>query len=114
MTILHSVSVPDPSPTLRVTVDVEPPQLTVALDGEIDLACADLLRAITEVDMAGITTVVIDLARLEFTDTSGLRALMAVRDLHRRDDRVVVFANPCPLVRRVFQLVGFGDCLPAA
>lgn len=102
------------APTLSVAADVEPPDLHVRLSGEIDLACADLLDAVTHVEVDGITRVNIDLSGLLFSDLAGLRALLVFRGRHAAGNRVVTLTAPQPAVRRLFELTGHGDALPPA
>jgi anti-anti-sigma factor len=97
--------VPHPS-TLRVNAEVEPPNLLVRLEGEIDFGCCDLLQAFTEVELAGVTTVVVDLSALEFTDVAGMRALMRFRSDKLGAQRAIQLVAARPPVRRVFSLCG--------
>jgi len=104
---LTTISLPNPQPsTLRVTADVEPPLLRVRLEGEIDFGCSDLLQAFTEVELAGVTTVVVDLSALDFTDIAGMRALMRFRTDQIDAKRVIELVAARPAVRKVFSLCG--------
>ena len=89
-----------------MTAEVEPPDLRVSLEGEIDFACSDLLQAFMEVDLAGVTTVIVDLSRLEFTDVAGMRAMMQFRADQLAAQRSVQLISARPAVRRVFTLCG--------
>lgn len=101
--------------TLTVIADVTPPDLFVRLRGEIDLACADLLDAVTHVELDGVTHVDIDLSGLQFADLAGLRALLAFRSRHAAGDRTVTLSAAQPAVRRLFELTGHGsELVPAA
>jgi anti-anti-sigma factor len=111
---LHEVPPTPSQSTLRLTVDLEPPILTVRLEGEIDLACADLLDAVTQVELTGVTTVLIDLAGLDFSDLAGLRALLGFRSRQLEEPRDVRLVHARPVVRRLFHLAGAGDCVSAA
>ena len=105
----------DAARTLSVIADVAPPDLNVRLRGEIDLACADLLEAVTHVELDGVSRVNIDLSGLEFADLAGLRALLAFRGRHVAGDREVTLSAAQPAVRRLFELAGHGaDLVPAA
>ena len=53
---------------------------TLRLQGELDLAtAAQLLRAADD-SLGTAPTLVVDLSRLQFLDSSGLRALLVIRD----------------------------------
>ena len=112
---ISPISRTDNPSTLTVIADVAPPDLNVRLRGEIDLASADLLDAVTHVAMDGITHVNIDLSGLHFSDLAGLRALLAFRGRHTTGDRVVTLSAAQPAVRRLFELASHADELsPAA
>jgi anti-anti-sigma factor len=111
---LHELPAFPSTSTLRLTVDLEPPLLTVRLQGEIDLACADLLDAVTQVELADVTCVVIDLAQLEFSDLAGLRALLGFRSRQLDEARDVRLVNAQPIVRRLFELTGAAEAITAA
>jgi anti-anti-sigma factor len=76
--------------------------------GEIDIA--DERPLLDEVDavMGGSEGVVVelDLAQVEFIDSSGIRALLLLRRAH--GDRVVLGARSAP-VQRVLEIAGLTD-----
>jgi anti-anti-sigma factor len=98
---------------VRIVVDVRPPALWVSIDGELDLSCCQLIEAVTKVDLAGVTDVLILLGDLEFCDLAGLRALVDLRDQQRAEGREVHFVEPQPVVRRLAELAGHEDLLAA-
>jgi anti-sigma B factor antagonist len=77
--------------SLDVTTEQHPGQTRVVLSGELDIASADGLEqelAGIEVDSPG--TLVLDLRRVEFIDSTGLRALIAADERARSDGRRLV------------------------
>ena len=81
----------------------------LALIGELDLAVADQFSARLR-DLAGDGVVVrLDLAGLEFIDSSGIRELLAAISAARRDGRrLEIGSDLTSQVRRLFELVGAG------
>jgi len=80
-----------------------PGTLTIELDGELDIASAPgLERLLTELESDRWPTVVLDLRRLSFIDSSGIRALLTA---HRRIGRLVV-RHPSRSVRRTLAVSG--------
>lgn len=117
MPVVDTPAVPssDGASTLTVIADVTPPDLNIRLRGEIDLTSADLLDAVTHVELGDVTHVKIDLSGLHFADLAGLRALLAFRGRHTAGDRVVTLTEAQPAVRRLFELAGHGhELAPAA
>ena len=97
------------SPFAPFAVDVshEGDQALVAPRGELDLATADqLAQAVDDVWSAGADRVLIDLRPLEFIDSSGLRALLALREAAARDRRELELRPGPSVVQRIFDLTG--------
>lgn len=97
-------------PGLRITTDLQVPTLRVRLAGELDIACAGLIDGLID-ELPGIDAVTIDLSDLEFTDSAGIHALVALRRACEAGDRQIVLLNARPIVRRVFEAFGVPDCL---
>jgi anti-sigma B factor antagonist len=76
----------------------------LALSGELDIATRDELElAIEEAEETSAKTIVLDLRRLEFIDSSGIHVIVAADQ--RIGERLVVLRGP-QRVRRVFDLCG--------
>ncbi len=97
----------------RVTVEVELSTVRVFVHGELDFSSATLLDAITDVDLDGVTTVHIDLARVSFCDVAGFSAVARLHDGQRRERRLVQVLNPQPSFRRLAELIGRADLVAA-
>lgn len=84
--------------------EVDSDLLVRVLDDRIDAAAAvqfrDAMRTATE---AGHARVVLDLARVNFVDSSGLGAIIAVMK-HLGSDRTLELAGLQPAVGKVFRL----------
>jgi anti-sigma B factor antagonist len=82
-------------------------EVVVAPSGELDLSCVDALDAeVRELRAAGFDRVVIDLRRLEFIDSSGLRILLSLRnDAERAGHELALVRGPRD-VDRLFELTG--------
>jgi anti-anti-sigma factor len=94
--------------TARLKAGVESVDGTssVVLDGELDLATVPVAeQAINDVDK-GVETLVLDLRRLSFLDSSGLRFILATEEASG-SRRVVIIRGPAQ-VDRVFELTGTG------
>ena len=80
-------------------------EAVVAVAGELDLQSADVLeREVIGLHAAGHDRVVVDLSRIEFIDSTGLRMLLG---LHRSAElagrRLSLVRGPRP-VHRIFEL----------
>jgi anti-anti-sigma factor len=82
----------------------------LVLVGELDLAVADQVSSRLRELKRGGYHVRIDLAQLEFIDSTGLRELIvAVSDSRRNGWRLEIETDMTNTVRRVVELVGVGS-----
>lgn len=85
----------------------------VALHGELDIATAPILRdALTAQIDDGVTDVCLDLADLQFVDSTGLGVIVGV---HRRLQRVggtLRLRSPRPAILRVLEISGLAGVVP--
>ena len=79
----------------------------VAPSGELDLASADELSgAVRDVWSDGSPRAVVDLADLDFIDSSGLRCLLALRASAAGDGHDLLLRPGPRAVQRIFHLTG--------
>jgi len=83
---------------------------TVALVGELDVAGVDtLLAAVRPLLRPEHPEVVLDLRRLTYCDSSGMRRLQQLDHEARSTGVHLVLAGVPPRLRRIFDIVRFGD-----
>ena len=102
------MSTPAESPDDAKDLEIEVDDTTVRVRGEIDAhsapALGDALRA-------GAGDVDLDLAGVDFVDSSGLRVLIESHQLlEERGDRLTIL-DPSPAVQRMFELSVVDDYL---
>lgn len=99
----------DASPQLlAVAIEHEPgtPHATVRVSGEIDTASVDELHhALDQVVADGATEVRLDLARVEFMDSTGIAALLGARTKLEGRGKIVV-EPASAAVQRVLEVAG--------
>lgn len=104
--------------SFETTTTTDDGVVTVALDGELDIASAPLLdAALADVERGGERTLLLDLARVRFMDSTGLRTLLSARRRAEAAGRSLRLANLPPDVERVFEVTGVGrifDIAPGA
>ena len=95
---------------LRITVEPGDDRDVVHLDGELDPHTAPLLKQ--EVDRlaeGGSTHVVLDLSRLAFIDSSGLRVVISAhRDMADRGGQLTL-RSPSDTAQRLLEITGLVD-----
>lgn len=95
-----------------VTVERQDDRVRVMVVGDLDLATADLLVSRTLVLLAGVTAVCIDLHDVEFIDSSGMRALLSLRELLIESGTALMIGRPSRAVQRMFAMTAVADLLP--
>jgi anti-sigma B factor antagonist len=94
--------------TATHAVSVEGKECTVRVVGEVDMANADeVLGWIRDaVDSADCSVLKVDLLRLSFLDSAGVRMLIEARDFARTKGAIMTVVNPQRIVYEVLQISG--------
>lgn len=85
--------------------------LVVALEGRLDTTTAPQLEEELKNSLAGVTDLIIDLSKLEYISSAGLRVLLSAFKTMRNKGKMKV-TNANELVKEVFEVTGFSDFLP--
>jgi anti-sigma B factor antagonist len=86
---------------------------TIALDGELDLATVDTFAAaLSEAERSGAQRIVVDLAKVEFIDACGLRALLHAAYRSRSNGNRLRIRNGTGAVSRMIELTATAQMLP--
>jgi len=89
----------------EITTEEGDGQTRVVLSGELDIASAPQFEEGLEKIEPGVTGVlVLDLRKVEFIDSTGLRAVMAADERARSAGRRFVIIRGTPAVERVFSV----------
>lgn len=84
--------------------------LTIALEGRLDTNTAPELEAALKNTLPGVDKLVIDLEKLDYLSSAGLRVLLAAhKELMGRKGLTIRNANE--LILEVFDVTGFSDIL---
>lgn len=80
----------------------------VNLIGELDLSSAPrLYNELWQVTQDGKKSVALNLAKLEFMDSSGLQLLLRLREKLKAKNQEIILINPQPSITKLLQLTGF-------
>lgn len=84
--------------------------LTIALEGRMDITTAPDLEQVVKSDLDGVTELVMDLEKLTYISSAGLRVLLyAHKAMNGKGGMRVINVNE--IVREVFDVTGFSDIL---
>jgi anti-sigma B factor antagonist len=102
----------DAGELLKITQEQSDGTVVLRLIGELDIASAPRLEAAfgAAVPLAGRVT--LDLSGVEFIDSSGLRALLAVAGRATEQQRELTIRRPSLEVQRILELSGIDGRLP--
>ncbi len=84
--------------------------LTVALEGRLDTTTAPQLEAEFKASINGVEELVLDLAKLEYLSSAGLRVLLAAQKVMNRQGKMTV-KNVNETIQEIFEVTGFVDIL---
>jgi anti-anti-sigma factor len=111
----HPTAVPENAlPQFELQYVIRDREQTLILTGELDMASApELAGAVARFGMSRRTSLVLDLRKLAFIDSSGIRAILAARELCAEQGcEFMLVPGQREHVQRVFELCGLLDHLP--
>lgn len=96
---------------MKIEKNLNEKNLVVALEGRLDTTTAPQLEEELKNSLDGVTDLVIDLGKLEYISSAGLRVLLSAYKTMRNKGKMKV-TNANELVMEVFEVTGFSDFLP--
>ena len=85
-------------------------ELTVALTGRLDTNTAPELEKTLNGALEGVNVLVIDMEKLDYISSAGLRVLLALqKTMNRQGEMKVLHVNET--VMEIFEVTGFSDIL---
>ena len=82
--------------------------LNINIDGRLDTTTAPEFESFLTANIAGVSSIEIDCAKLVYVSSAGLRVLLSA---HKRMMGALTLTNVCELVMEVFEVTGFVDIL---
>jgi anti-sigma B factor antagonist len=98
-------------PTFTVETGEHDGGVRVILSGDLDLSTAKQAEQAIEEAERGAKLIVIDLRRLSFMDSTGLRVIVSADKRAKRSGRRAVIVQGPSAVRRVFEITRLGERL---
>ena len=95
---------------LNVTKNTEKDTLTVALEGRLDTITAPQLEEELQKSLDGVTALILDLEKLEYISSAGLRVLLSAQKKMNGQGSMKVI-RPGETVMEIFEVTGFSDIL---
>ena len=95
---------------MTITKTQDGGKLTVALEGRLDTTTAPELEAELKASIDSVTDLVIDMEKLDYISSAGLRVLLWANKTMNQKGTMVV-KNVSEVVNEVFEVTGFADFL---
>ncbi len=95
---------------MEITKKHDGSNLVVELSGRLDTVTAPELEEAVMNDLDGVTSLTVDLEKLEYMSSAGLRVMLALYKKMGQQGSMVV-TNVNDTISEIFELTGFNDIL---
>lgn len=85
-------------------------EMKVELEGRLDTTTAPQLEAVFRRNISGITELVIDMEKLAYISSAGLRVLLSAQKVMNKQGSMTI-RNVPPEIMDIFEVTGFVDIL---
>lgn len=95
---------------MTINKELNDKELTIKLEGELNTTTAPMLEDVIKIELEGITSLILDFAKLEYISSAGLRMILVAQKIMDRQGKMVIrHANKSIL--EVFDITGFSSIL---
>ena len=95
---------------LNINKTLEESKLTVALEGRLDTTTSPELEKSLSDSLPGVTELVMDLEKLEYISSAGLRVLLSAQKIMMKQGKMIV-KNVNATIMEILEVTGFVDIL---
>ena len=85
-------------------------ELSVMLEGRLDTVSAPDFEAVVKNELGGVETFVLDLEKLQYTSSAGLRVILLAQKTMNKQGKMIL-RNVADGVMEVFEMTGLSDLL---
>ena len=85
-------------------------RLDVALEGRLDTSSAPEFEAVVKNELGGVTLLVLDFVKLQYTSSAGLRTILLAQKTMNKQGKMIL-KNVREEVMDVFDMTGLSDLL---
>ena len=95
---------------LNITKNIDDSKLTVNLEGRLDTTTAPQLESELKSSLDGMTEVVLDMEKLQYISSAGLRVLLSAQKIMNKQGTMTI-RNVSEEIMEIFDVTGFVDIL---
>ena len=96
--------------TMEIIKKLEGKQLTIQLVGELNTVTAPEFDKVIKDDIKGVSTLILDFAKLDYLSSAGLRVLLLAQKTMNQQGNMVV-RNVNSQILDIFEMTGFTNIL---
>lgn len=95
---------------MTINQELNGSELTLALEGRLDTLTSPQLEEKLNASLEGVSNLVLDLEKLDYMSSAGLRVLLAAQKrMNKQGSMKVTHVNP--IIMEIFEVTGFSDIL---
>ncbi len=95
---------------LNINREIKGPSALFALDGRLDTTTAPELEKELKASLDGVTALTLDLLKLEYISSAGLRVLLSAQKImNRQGSMKLIHVNET--IMEIFEVTGFSEIL---
>ncbi|MBE5998997.1 MAG: STAS domain-containing protein [Eubacteriales bacterium] len=95
---------------LNITKNANGEELQINLEGRLDTMTAPQLEGELKTDLGGVSTLIIDIEKLAYISSAGLRVLLSAQKIMNKQGSMII-RKPSEEVQEIFDVTGFSDIL---
>lgn len=92
---------------LQLTKETSGEMLTVHIKGDLNVKTSPILEDELTKSISGVKKLVLDFSDVEYISSAGLRVLLAMEKLMRRQQGSMILRHVNPAVKEIIRLAGF-------
>jgi len=96
---------------MTITQREEDGHTVLYLEGRLDTSTSPILEEHVDDNIADCSKLVVDMQRLEYISSAGLRVLLSMQKIMDRQQGRMVIRHVNDIVMEVFEITGFADVL---
>ena len=95
---------------LNIIKNLDHKTLTIALEGRLDTTTAPQLETELKRDIADVTLLIMDFAKLDYISSAGLRVLLSTQKIMNKQGEMKII-HVSDVINEIFEVTGFSDIL---
>lgn len=96
---------------MKINKNIDGNKLTLDISGRLETSTAPDLQEVVENELSDVLHLRIDMTKLEYISSAGLRTLLAAKKKMKAVDGTMIISGANEEVKNVFRITGFDEIL---